>query len=301
MKEILRTPDSFFDDIADFPYDPNYIDDLPEYEGIRIHYVDTGKREGDTILCVHGEPTWAYVYRKMIKVFEKNEHRVIAPDLIGFGRSDKPVDEKIYTFDFHRNMILHFIEKLDLKKITLVVQDWGGILGLTIPMEYPDRIEKLIIMNTMLATGDIPLSPGFRAWRSWAAENEDMNVGSLMPRACPHLSEEEKNAYSCPFPDLRFKSGVRAFPKIVPEFPNSPGASVSRAARSFLQSSWQGQTFMAIGKKDPVLGPSVMNQLREDIRGCSCPFVVEEAGHFLQEWGDGVAIAALDYFANLDF
>ena len=145
--DILRTPDERFEGLPEFDFAPRYLTDVPGYEDIRAHYLDEGPKDAkEVFLCLHGEPTWSYLYRRMIPVFSKHGIRVIAPDLIGFGRSDKPTDENIYTFKFHRDYLLAFIEKLDLKNVTLVCQDWGGLLGLTLPMEYPERFKRLLIM-----------------------------------------------------------------------------------------------------------------------------------------------------------
>jgi pimeloyl-ACP methyl ester carboxylesterase len=265
-----------------FAYAPRYT----TWRDWRIHYVDEGKGER-TFLCLHGEPTWSYLYRRMIPHFVASNARVVAPDFVGFGRSDKPEDEALYTFDFHRRFLLDFIQRLGLKRITLVVQDWGGLLGLTLPMEVP-AIEGLFVMNTTLGTGDVPLSEGFTAWRAYVAKNPDLACGKLMGRACPHLSEAEAAAYDAPYPNPASKAGVRRFPQLLPEKYDDPGAAISRKARDWLQHSWQGETFMAVGAKDPVLGPPVMNQLRGWIRGCPEPVVIENGGHFLQEWGDEV-------------
>ena len=265
-----------------FDYAPHYA----TWRDWRIHYVDEGK--GDrTFLCLHGEPTWSYLYRRMIPGFLARGARVVAPDLVGFGRSDKPEDDALYTFDFHRRFLLDFIQQRQLRNVTLVVQDWGGLLGLTLPMEVPE-ISGLFVMNTTLGTGDVPLGEGFIAWRAYVAKNPDLACHKLMARACPHLSEAEAAAYELPFPDSRSKAGVRRFPQLVPERADDPGAAISRKARNFLQTAWKGETFMAVGAKDPVLGPAVMKQLRGWIRGCPEPVVIENGGHFLQEWGDEV-------------
>jgi len=160
------------------------------------------------------------------------------------------------------------------------------VLGLTLPMELP--IDGLFIMNTALATGDAPLTEGFIAWRAYVAANPDLACGKLVARACPHLSAAEAGAYDAPFPDGRYKAGVRRFPPMVPEKYDDPGAAISRKARDWLGNSWRGETFMAVGAKDPVLGVTVMNQLRSWIRGCPAPVVIQHGGHFLQEWGDEV-------------
>ncbi len=147
--EALRTPEERFVNLPGWSYAPHYVDDLPGYEGLRVHYVDEGPREAkQTFLCLHGEPSWAYLYRKMAPVFLESGARVVAPDFLGFGRSDKPVDDAVYSFKFHRDLLLAFIERLDLRNMTLVVQDWGGLLGLTIPVDMPERVARLLIMNT---------------------------------------------------------------------------------------------------------------------------------------------------------
>jgi pimeloyl-ACP methyl ester carboxylesterase len=272
-------------DLPGFPYAPRYL----TWRDWRVHYIDEGKGER-TFLCLHGEPTWSYLFRRMIPHFLARGARVVAPDMVGFGRSDKPEDEALYTFDFHRRFLLDFIQRLELKRITLVVQDWGGLLGLTLPMELP-AIEGLFIMNTALATGDVPLTEGFIAWRAYVAKNPDLACGKLLARACPHLSAGEAAAYDAPFPSVGSKAGVRRFPQLVPEKYDDPGAATSRKAREWLQHSWRGETFMAVGAKDPVLGPPAMKVLRGWIRGCPEPVVIENGGHFLQEWGDEVMTA----------
>ena len=280
----MRTPDERFADLPGFPWQPHYL----EWRGLRAHYVDEGKGER-TYLCLHGEPTWSYLYRRMIPPFVASGARVVAPDFIGFGRSDKPEDEALYTFEFHREYLLAVIDALDLKNITLVVQDWGGLLGLTLPMEMPERFSRLLIMNTTLGTGDVPLTEGFLAWRAYVAKNPDLACGKLLARTCPHLRPEEAAAYDAPFPDTRYKAGVRRFPQLVPEHEHDPGAAISRKARHWLKTSWTGESRMAIGASDPVLGVPVMLFLRSWIRNCPEPLVIRSGGHFLQEWGEEVA------------
>ncbi len=280
----MRTPDERFADLPGFAYAPRYL----EWRGLRAHYVDQGQGER-TFLCLHGEPTWGYLYRRMIPPFLATGARVVAPDFIGFGRSDKPVEESFYSFDMHRAFLLEFIERLDLSRITLVVQDWGGLLGLTLPMEMPERFERLLAMNTALGTGDVPLSEGFIAWRAYVNKTPDLPCGKLMQRTCPHLTAEEAAAYDAPYPDLASKAGARAFPNLVPDRPDAPGAAISRRARDWWMSSWKGESFMAIGATDPVLGVPVMNALRKIIRNCPEPYVHAKGGHFLQEWGEDIA------------
>jgi len=279
----MRTPDARFADLPGFPFQPHYL----EWRGLRAHYVDEGAGN-KVFLCLHGEPTWCYLYRKMIPPFAASGARVVAPDFIGFGRSDKPENEARYTFEFHRSFLLGLVEMLDLRNISLVVQDWGGLLGLTLPMEMPERFERLLVMNTALGTGDVPLSEGFLAWRAYVAKNPDLACGKLLARTCPQLSAAEAAAYDAPFPDSRYKAGARRFPQLVPEKENDEGAEVSRKAREWLMKSWQGESRMAVGAKDPVLGMPVMKLLRTWIRNCPEPLIIENGGHFLQEWGHEV-------------
>jgi len=296
--KCLTTPDERFENLPDWPYAAHFIDDLAGYECMRIHYVDEGSGDCDHVyLCLHGEPTWSYLYRKMIPVFAASGGRVIAPDWLGFGRSDKPVDENVYGFHFHRAMMLALIERLNLTNITLVVQDWGGLLGLTLPHEMPDRFNRLIIMNTVLAVGSSP-SPAFLDWKNYVAANPDLNVGALMKRAAPVLSDGEAAAYDAPFPDMIYKAGVRRFPEMVMVEPGMEGIESSLEAMAFWRDHWQGQSFMAIGAADPVLGTDVMMKMQRVIRGCPQPMIIEDAGHFVQEWGRGVAEQALAVFGS---
>ena len=287
----LRTDDSRFDSIPDWPYEPRYVEGLHGYEGLRMHYVDEGPRDAPVFLCLHGEPTRAYLYRKMIPIFLGTGARVVAPDLFGFGRSDKPVDDSVYTWDFHRGSLLAFVDHLGLNQITLVVQDWGGILGLTLPVDIPEKIERLLIMNTTFGTGSEP-SRGFIEWRDYVANTPDLAVDRLMKRSSPHLSEAEAAAYEAPFPGPEYKAGVRTFPALVPTSPDMDGVDVSRQALQWWSNEFAGESFMAIGEADPVLA-TVMPLIHEKIRGCPPPLVLADAGHFVQEWGEEVAHAAL--------
>lgn len=296
--EALRTPEERFANLTNWPYAPNYIDTLPDYEGLRVHYVDIGPKTAEhSVLCLHGEPTWAYLYRKMIPVFLEAGCRVVVPDWLGFGRSDKPVDDAVYGFHFHRTMMLRFVEALNLRSITLLVQDWGGILGLTIPQEMPERFARLLIMNTALAVGKAP-GAGFLAWKAYAASQPDMDVGKLIARGTPVIGPAEIAAYNAPYPDIRYKAGVRRFPEMVMVEPGMEGIETSKNALGFWKDDWQGQSFMAVGAADPVLGVDTMQALRSVIHGCPDPLILPEAGHFVQEWGEEVARAALASFAK---
>ncbi len=288
----LRTPERRFEALPGYPFEPHYDAELPGFEGLRLHYLDEASDNAKVALCLHGQPTWSYLYRRMIPGLTQAGYRVIAPDFFGFGKSDKPADDADYTFAFHRSTILTLIETLDLERITLVCQDWGGLIGLTIPMAMPERFEAALIMNTTLGTGDQPLSQGFIDWRAWSNKNPDMAIGKLMARSCPHLSPAEVAAYDAPFPSVDYKAGVRRFPNLVPDHPNADGAALSREARDWWADRWRGKTAMVVGAADPVLGPPVMSALAKSIHGCPAPVLLPEAGHFVQEWGADVLSAA---------
>jgi pimeloyl-ACP methyl ester carboxylesterase len=294
----LRTPDARFASLPGFPFAPHHIDPLPGFPGLRMHYVDEGARDAPVALCLHGQPTWSYLYRRMIPPLCAAGYRVVAPDMFGFGRSDKPVHAATYTFDFHRDSLMAFVRALDLKRILLVVQDWGGLIGLTMPMDDAARYEKLIIMNTGLGTADRPLPEGFLAWRAWANANPDMAVGKLIKRGTLHLTDAEAAAYDAPFPDVTFKAGVQRFPNLVPDNPDAPGVALSRRAREWWSTQWNGKSFMAIGGADPVFNETSMRALHAHIRNCPPPLIIPEAGHFVQEWGDQVVAAAIQSFQN---
>lgn len=300
-EDALRTPEAAFQGLPDYPWAPHYVSDLPSLQGLRLHHLDEGPRSGDaslTWLCLHGNPAWSYLYRHMIPVFLATGDRVVAPDLIGFGKSDKPKKDSAHHFHWHRQVLLELVERLDLRRVVLVVQDWGGILGLTLPMAAPDRYRGLLVMNTTLATGDAPLSPGFVAWRDMCAAKPDFDVGRLFARGNPQMTEAECAAYNAPFPDRGHRAALRAFPPMVPASPDSEGAAVSREARLFWRERWQGESLMAIGQQDPVLGEPSMRALRADIRGCPEPLLLPQAGHFVQEHGKPVAEAAVRHFSR---
>ena len=293
MIEALRTPDEAFAELPGYPFAPHWFD---QPNGLRMHYLDEGAGER-TFLCLHGQPSWSYLYRKMIPVLAR-AGRVIAPDLLGFGKSDKPVDQDRYTFDFHRQSLVELIRHLDLKRVTLVCQDWGGLLGLTIPPFMADRFDRLIVMNTGFATGEASLGPGFEAWKAYNRSQPDIDLKALFARGTPVLSEAEAAAYAAPYPDARYKAGVRQFPELVPTHPDAGGAHISRVARDWWRDKWSGQSFMAVGAADPVIGVEAMAALRRNICGCPDPLVIAQAGHFVQEWGVEVAEAALASFGD---
>jgi len=297
--ETKRTPDNRFDNLPGYPYAPHYVDDLSGYSGLRVHYLDEGAADAKrTFLCLHGQPSWSYLYRKMIPVFVSSGARVICPDWLGFGRSDKPVEDAVYTFHFHRNMMIELIKRLDLSNITLVCQDWGGLLGLTIPMDMPERFKRLLVMNTAIAVGQSP-GAGFEAWRAYSKTQPDLDVATLMQRGTPILSDGEAAAYGAPFPDISYKAGVRRFPDMVMTNPDMEGVETSKRAAAWWSNDWTGESFMAVGAQDPVLGSNQMQALRATIRGCPEPMMVEKGGHFVQEWGEPIARAALTQWGDL--
>jgi pimeloyl-ACP methyl ester carboxylesterase len=294
MIDALVTPPARFADLPDFPWQPRILRDASTGD-LRMSYIDEGPADAaEVFLCLHGNPSWSYLYRKMLPVFLAAGSRVVAPDLIGFGRSDKPVHEADHAFDFHRASLLGLVEALDLRRITLVVQDWGGLLGLTLPMAAPERYAGLLLMNTGLGTGAV--TEGFRAWRAFSNSRPDLDVGGLFRRSEPALSAAEIAAYDAPFPDARHKAALRAFPDLVPDGPDAPGAALSRTALEWFGSQWRGRSFMAIGMKDPVMGEAAMLSLRRAIPGCPEPLRIAAAGHFVQEHGAPIAAAALAHW-----
>ncbi len=293
--DLLRTPDARFESLPGFPFAPHYLDDLKGSDGARVHYLDEGDAAAPvTALCLHGNPSWSYLYRHMLPVFTGAGLRVVAPDLIGFGRSDKPVDPAWHTFERHRDMLLRLVERLDLRNILLVCQDWGGLLGLTLPMAMPERFTRLLVMNTGLGTGE--LTEGFRQWRTYSNGQLDLPVGRVIQRGKSDMSAAEVAAYDSPFPEPRYKAALKAFPNMVPDGADALGAALSREAATFWRTRWNGESFMAIGMKDPVLGAAPMRALQAAIRGCPAPMEVAEGGHFVQEWGAPIAAAALARF-----
>ena len=289
--QALTTPDERFEGLPGFPWPVRrWAGDATR--GLALAYLDEGPADADRVfLCLHGNPSWAYLYRKMVPIFLASGGRVVAPDFIGFGRSDKPMLEADHSFDFHRTSLLRFVEALELRRVTLVVQDWGGLFGLTLPMEMPERFERLLVMNTAFGTGQV--TDGFRAWRAFSNSRPDLDVGALFRRSEPTLDAGEIAAYDAPFPDARYKAALRAFPNLVPDGADAPGAAVSRAAQAWFETTWRGASFMAIGMKDPVMGEPAMLALRRSIPGCPEPMRVPDGGHFVQEHGAAIAEAAL--------
>ena len=283
---VLRTPDDRFADLPDFPYQPHYVE-VPG--GLRMHYLDEG--QGDVILCVHGEPSWCYLYRKMVPTLSRHG-RVIAVDLVGFGRSDKPVGKEAYTYALHHDALTAFIKQLDLKRITLVCQDWGGLLGLPIATEMPERFARLVIMNTGLPTGDTPPGPGFLAWKAFANRSNDMNVGGVLQNATvSRLPPEVVAAYDAPFPDATYKGGALQFPNLVPVSNDYEAVPYMRRAREALK-TWTKPALVMFSDKDPVTagGEKFFRALIPSAKD-EPEITIHDAAHFLQE-DKGEEIAA---------
>ncbi len=297
----LRTSEDRFADIPDFDFPVHYADDLPGYEGLRAAWIDTGPEDAERVfLCLHGEPSWSFLYRKMIPHFTASGGRVVAPDFFGFGRSDKPTELDDITFDFHRDHVLALVERLDLQNVTLVCQDWGGLIGLTLPVDerFRPRLKRLIVMNTAIGVG-AGAGPGFDAWKQYALTVPEFDAGAIIARGTPQLSEAEIAAYNAPYPDDSYQAAARKFPALVPVSPEMDGVEYGKAAAKFWSQDWDGESFMAIGMQDPVLGPPAMQALHKNIRGCPPPLEIEEGGHFVQEWGDIIAPAALKHFGDV--
>lgn len=293
--QVLRTPQENFEALPGYSFSTLRLENVPGYEGLSLAYLDEGPKDSkDIFLCLHGQPTWSYLYRKMIPVFVQKGIRVVAPDFFGFGQSDKPVDDEVYTFNFHRNLLIALIEKLELTNITLVCQDWGGLLGLTLPMEMPSLFTRLLIMNTGFGIGKV--NEAFLQWRDFNRKHDFLHVDRLMQKWEPSIRQEEASAYSAPFPNGRYCAGVRRFPDLVPTSSDDPIAKLSQQALAWWKTSWSGDSFMAIGMKDPILGPDVMLPMSKVIANCPPPLCLSQAGHFVQEHGEQVAKAALESF-----
>jgi haloalkane dehalogenase len=291
--EFLRTPDDRFASLPDYPFGPHYV----EVDGLRIHYVDEGPRDADPVLMLHGEPSWSYLYRKMIPPIAAAGLRAVAPDLVGFGRSDKPVRREDYTYQRHVDWMRGLLEALDLRHVTLVCQDWGGLIGLRLAAEHPERFRRIVTANTFLPTGDIPAGPAFQAWKEYSQTTPDFHVGGIVKGGCvSHLAPDIVAAYDAPFPDDRHKAGARQFPVLVPVTPDDPAAVPNRKAWDVLR-QWRKPFLTAFSDQDPITrgGDRLFQQAIPGAQRQPHP-TIAAAGHFLQEdKGEELARVVLDF------
>jgi len=275
--DAVRTPDELLADLPDFPFASRYRT-LPD--SLRMAYLDEG--DGPPVLFVHGEPTWSFLWRKVIPPVRDAGFRCIAPDLLGFGRSDKPVDLDWYTYDQHTALLGELVEELDLRGATVVVHDWGGPIGLRLAVEEPDRFDRLVILDTGLFTGRQAMTDAWRQFRDFVERTEDLPVGFLVRGACRHdPGDEVIAAYDAPFPNAASKAGARAFPLMIPLSPDAPGAAAGLAVLEALSDDSR-PTLMLWADADPVLPLSTGERFASAI-GRKAPQVIADASHFLQE------------------
>ncbi len=283
--EYLRTPDERFADLPDYPFAPHYLQvDDGEGGSLRLHYLDEGPAAADPVLLLHGEPSWSYLYRKMIPILVARGHRVIAPDLIGFGRSDKPLRREDYSYQRHVDWVRAALEQLDLQRITLVCQDWGGLIGLRLVAERPERFARVVAANTMLPTGDHSPGPAFEQWQQFSQQVPVFPAGGVIKGGTVNpLPQAVIDAYDAPFPDERYKAGARQFPLLVPIRPDDPAAPANRAAWAEL-ANWRKPFLTAFSDSDPVTagGDRLMQKLIPGTQG-QAHTTITGAGHFLQE------------------
>lgn len=288
--EILRTPDECFVDLPDWSFAPTYTE-VPVVEGsnehLRIHHVDvsSGASSGETVLCMHGEPSWGFLYRRMIPTLVAAGHRVVVPDLVGFGRSDKPSETSDYTYERHVRWMSEWLVANDLSNLTLVCQDWGGLIGLRLATSFTDRFARIVIANTGLPTGDPPPNEAFLAWRQFSQTTPVFKTSSIIQGGCATkpLAPEVLAAYDAPYPDESFKAGARIFPTLVPASLEDPSSSANIAAWKVLE-SWTKPFSCAFSDQDPVTRNGEW-AFRRVVPGAetSLHTTIEGAGHFLQE------------------
>lgn len=277
---VIRTPESRFANLPDYPFAPHHVEVAP---GLRMHYVDEGPRDGRVVLMLHGEPSWSYLYRHMIPVVAAAGCRVIAPDLIGFGKSDKLTDILAYSFQSHMDWLTAFVERLDLRAVTVVGQDWGSLLGLRLAAEQEPRMAGIVIGNGMLPTGDQPVPPAFKVWQHFARFSPIFPIGRIVAAGVRRpLTAAERAAYDAPFPSSRHKAGARAFPRLVPTTPDNPASAANRRAWEVL-SRWQKPFLTAFSSGDPITrgGDRYLQKRIPGTQGM--PHVTLRGGHFLQE------------------
>jgi haloalkane dehalogenase len=296
--DVLRTPDERFTDLPAYPFSPHYLE-VADGDGgeLRVHYVDEGPAGADPVLLLHGEPSWSFLYRKMIPIVVAAGHRAVAPDLVGFGRSDKPASRTDYTYQRHVDWMRALVAGLDLRDITLVGQDWGGLIGLRLVAEHEDRFARVVAANTFLPTGDRDPGDAFLAWQKFSQETPTFPVGRIVNGGCvTELPEDVVAAYDAPFPDETYKEGARQFPLLVPTSPSDPAAEPNRRAWEVL-SKFDKPFLTAFSDSDPITG-GADRVLQEAIPGAEGRphTTLSGGGHFLQEdVGEELARVLIDF------
>jgi haloalkane dehalogenase len=294
--DLLRTPDERFANLPGYPFAPHYV----EVGGVRIHYVDEGPRDAAPVLMLHGEPSWSYLYRKMIPIVAAAGSRVVAPDLVGFGRSDKPAQREDYTYQRHVAWMAGLLDALDLRDVTLVCQDWGGLIGLRLVGEQPDRFARVVAANTFLPTGDQDPGRAFRRWQRFSQETPVFHAGGIVKGACAtELAPEVIAAYDAPFPDDSYLAGARQFPLLVPTTPDDPAAEPNRRAWEVLR-RWDKPFLTAFSDGDPITrGADEVLQAMIPGAAAQPHTTIAGAGHFLQEdKGEELALVVVDFIAR---
>ena len=280
MRDFVRTPDSRFEGLADYDFAPHYVD----IDGMRMHYVDEGPRDGEVVLLLHGEPSWSYLYRHMIPPLRDAGLRVIAPDLIGFGKSDKPTRKSDYSYAGHVGWMTAFVEALDLSGINLFCQDWGSLIGLRVAAENEHRFARIALGNGALPTGDQAVPRAFKIWRAFALYSPWFPIGRILQMGTvEELSAAEVAAYDAPFPSARYKAGARAFPKLVPITPDDPARDANRAAWDIFR-QWTKPFLTTFSNRDPIMrgGEKVWQDSVPGAQGQE-HVIIRNAGHFLQD------------------
>jgi haloalkane dehalogenase len=301
--KTLRTSDEHFSNLPDYPFDPNYVE-IPDGEGgsLRMHYVDEGPRSADPVLLLHGEPSWSYLYRKMIPIITQAGYRALVPDLVGFGRSDKPAERGDYTYQRHVDWVQTWLDCLAVERITLVCQDWGGLIGLRLVANNPDRFARVVTANTGLPTGDTPMSDAFLKWRKFSIEVPDFDVAAIIAMLCQKpLPENVAAAYNAPFPDDTYKAGARIFPSLVPIAPDDPAAPANRKAWEVL-SNYDKPFLTAFSDGDPITrgGERIFQKQVPGAKGLPHT-TITGGGHFLQEdCGEELAGVVVKFIQETD-
>ena len=298
--KILRTPDERFIDLPGYPFEANWTEVVADDgTALRIHHIDEGPSDADPVLCLHGEPSWSYLYRHMVGPLVAAGHRVLAPDLVGFGRSDKPAERTDYTYQRHVDWMTAWLEANDLRHVTLVCQDWGGLIGLRLLAEHPDRFDRLVVANTFLPTGDRDPGDAFRNWQRFSQETPVFDSGFVIQLGTTtDLPDDVIAAYNAPFPDDTYTAGARQFPMLVPSTPDDPAAPANRAAWEVLQ-QFDKPVLCAFSDQDPITGgaDSLFHELVPGTAGQAHTTIVG-GGHFLQEdRGAELAATVVDFIA----